>query len=104
MIYKRLLSLFLAMILSVSMVHSFSLSMLSLSSTTTTTHLPRVIQGGMGIRISSWQLAREVSRKGELGVVSGTVIDTILVRELQTGTYRNVLQRMWFVLFDSFSL
>jgi nitronate monooxygenase len=39
----------------------------------------------MGIRISKWELAREVSKKGELGVVSGTVMDTILVRELQDG-------------------
>ena len=48
--------------------------------------VPRIIQGGMGIRISSWELAREVARKGELGVVSATVIDTVLVRELQSGT------------------
>ena len=48
--------------------------------------MPRVIQGGMGIRISSWQLAREVSRKElALGVVSGTVLDTVFVRELQMG-------------------
>ncbi len=47
--------------------------------------LPRVIQGGMGIRISSWQLAREVTRKGELGVISGTAIDSVLVRTLQEG-------------------
>lgn len=50
-----------------------------------TIRLPQVIQGGMGIRISSWQLAREVSRKGELGVISGTAIDTVLVRTLQDG-------------------
>jgi len=47
--------------------------------------VPRIIQGGMGIRISSWQLAREVSKKGELGVVSGTAIDTVFVRTLQNG-------------------
>lgn len=47
---------------------------------------PHIIQGGMGIRISSWQLAREVARKGELGVVSATCIDTVMVRELQNGT------------------
>jgi len=50
--------------------------------------LPRIIQGGMGVRISSWQLAREVSREGELGVISGTAIDTVLVRELQMGKSR----------------
>jgi len=46
---------------------------------------PRIIQGGMGIRISSWNLAREVARQGELGVISGTAMDTIFVRELQNG-------------------
>ena len=46
---------------------------------------PRIIQGGMGIRISSWKLAREVSKKGELGVISGTVMDTVMVRALQMG-------------------
>lgn len=55
--------------------------------TTSAYQLPRVIQGGMGIRISSWQLAREVARQGELGVISGTAIDSVLVRELQMGTF-----------------
>lgn len=49
--------------------------------------LPRIIQGGMGVRISSWKLAREVSQKGELGVISGTAMDTILVRTLQDGEF-----------------
>lgn len=48
--------------------------------------VPRIIQGGMGIRISSWKLARAVSQQGELGVISGTVLDTVMVRELQNGT------------------
>lgn len=39
----------------------------------------------MGVRISSWKLAREVARKGELGVISGTAMDTIMVRALQKG-------------------
>ena len=47
--------------------------------------LPHIIQGGMGIRISKWELAREVAKQGELGVVSGTVMDTVMVRELQNG-------------------
>lgn len=46
---------------------------------------PRIIQGGMGIGVSSWQLARAVSRLGQLGVVSGTAVDTVLVRRLQDG-------------------
>jgi nitronate monooxygenase len=47
--------------------------------------LPAVIQGGMGIGVSSWSLARAVSRAGQLGVVSGTAVDTVLVRRLQDG-------------------
>ncbi len=39
----------------------------------------------MGIGVSSWQLARAVSRLGQLGVVSGTAIDTVLIRRLQDG-------------------
>lgn len=57
------------------------------------THIPRIIQGGMGIRISKWSLAREVSKMGELGVVSGTAIDTILVRELQDGDKDGSIRR-----------
>jgi NAD(P)H-dependent flavin oxidoreductase YrpB (nitropropane dioxygenase family) len=44
---------------------------------------PWLIQGGMGIAISNWSLARAVSRAGQLGVVSGTAIDTVFVRRLQ---------------------
>jgi NAD(P)H-dependent flavin oxidoreductase YrpB (nitropropane dioxygenase family) len=39
----------------------------------------------MGIGVSNWRLANAVSRLGQLGVVSGTVIDTVLVRRLQDG-------------------
>jgi nitronate monooxygenase len=47
--------------------------------------LPRIIQGGMGVAVSSWRLARAVSLRGELGVVSGTGIDTVVARRLQLG-------------------
>ena len=47
--------------------------------------LPRLIQGGMGAGVSSWTLAREVSKLGQLGVVSGTALDSILVRKLGDG-------------------
>ena len=47
--------------------------------------LPKIIQGGMGVRISSWELARAVAKKGGLGVVSGTAMDVIFVRTLQDG-------------------
>jgi nitronate monooxygenase len=46
---------------------------------------PKIIQGGMGAGVSSWQLARAVSRTGQLGVVSGTALDQILARRLQDG-------------------
>lgn len=39
----------------------------------------------MGIGVSSWRLARRVAQLGEIGVVSGTSIDTVMVRELQEG-------------------
>ena len=47
--------------------------------------LPTVIQGGMGVAVSSWQLARAVSKAGQLGVVSGTALDTVIARRLQDG-------------------
>lgn len=47
--------------------------------------LPRIIQGGMGVAISDWKLARAVSTAGALGVVSGTALDQVMVRRLQDG-------------------
>jgi len=47
--------------------------------------LPLIIQGGMGVAISDWRLARAVSRLGQLGVVSGTALDQVLARRLQDG-------------------
>ena len=52
---------------------------------TTQAPLPVLIQGGMGVGVSRWLLAREVSRLGQLGVVSGTALDSLLVRRLQDG-------------------
>src|ERR1035438_2378718 len=46
---------------------------------------PVVIQGGMGVAVSSWQLARTVSQVGQLGVVSGTALDVVIARRLQDG-------------------
>ena len=45
--------------------------------------VPWLIQGGMGIAISGWPLARAVSGAGQLGVVSGTAIDNVFVRRMQ---------------------
>jgi len=47
--------------------------------------LPVVIQGGMGAGVSNWRLAQAVSAHGQLGVVSGTALDVILIRRLQDG-------------------
>src|SRR5690606_29574246 len=55
--------------------------------------LPLVIQGGMGTGVSNWTLANAVSRIGQLGVVSGTVLDTILVRRLQDGDVGGHIRR-----------
>ncbi len=51
----------------------------------TVDELPPIIQGGMGMQISSWQLASAVARSGQLGVVSGTALDLALARRLQDG-------------------
>ncbi|HVB44941.1 MAG TPA: nitronate monooxygenase [Streptosporangiaceae bacterium] len=47
--------------------------------------LPVIIQGGMGVAVSSWPLARAVAATGQLGVVSGTALDVVLARRLQDG-------------------
>ncbi|ADY26815.1 putative 2-nitropropane dioxygenase [Deinococcus proteolyticus MRP] len=47
--------------------------------------LPQIIQGGMGVAISDWRLARAVATAGQLGIVSGTGIDSLLTRRLQDG-------------------
>ncbi|MBS0663052.1 MAG: nitronate monooxygenase [Verrucomicrobia bacterium] len=46
---------------------------------------PVIIQGGMGVAVSNWQLARVVSRLGSLGVVSGTALASVLARRLEAG-------------------
>lgn len=46
---------------------------------------PKIIQGGMGAAVSWWHLARTVSMLGQLGVVSGTGLDVVMVRRLQDG-------------------
>jgi nitronate monooxygenase len=46
---------------------------------------PIIIQGGMGVAVSGWPLARAVSKTGQMGVISGTGIDVIMARRLQMG-------------------
>lgn len=60
---------------------------------TDATCLPPIIQGGMGVGVSGWRLAKAVSQCGQLGVVSGTALDTILTRQLQLGDVGGHLRR-----------
>ncbi len=54
---------------------------------------PEIIQGGMGIAVSDWKLARAVSQHGQLGVVSGTAINSVLVRRLQDGDRDGLMRK-----------
>ncbi|HYT65817.1 MAG TPA: nitronate monooxygenase [Vicinamibacterales bacterium] len=54
---------------------------------------PVLIQGGMGVAVSGWRLARAVSSRGELGVVSGTALDVVLTRRLQLGDPHGDIRR-----------
>jgi nitronate monooxygenase len=47
--------------------------------------LPKLIQGGMGVAISDWKLAKAVSQLGQLGVVSGTGVSRVLASRLMDG-------------------
>ncbi len=55
--------------------------------------LPRIIQGGMGIGVSSWVMAKAVSQAGGLGVVSGTALDSVISRRLQDGDIDGSVRR-----------
>ncbi|MEO8614375.1 MAG: nitronate monooxygenase [Luteolibacter sp.] len=57
------------------------------------TDLPPIIQGGMGVGVSGWRLARAVSLAGQLGVVSGTMLDVVIARTLQLGDEGGHLRR-----------
>jgi NAD(P)H-dependent flavin oxidoreductase YrpB (nitropropane dioxygenase family) len=58
-----------------------------------TLSLPQIIQGGMGVGVSCWTLARAVSSLGQLGVVSGTALDSVMARRLQLGDPGGHLRR-----------
>jgi len=55
--------------------------------------MPKIIQGGMGVGVSNWRLAQAVSRLGQLGVVSGTALDQVLVRRLADGDEGGYMRR-----------
>ena len=54
---------------------------------------PKIIQGGMGVGVSNWRLANAVSRLGQLGVVSGTALDSLFVRRLADGDEGGYMRR-----------
>ncbi len=54
---------------------------------------PLIIQGGMGVGVSNWVLAKAVAMRGQMGVVSGTCIDSLLVRRLQDGDMGGHIRR-----------
>lgn len=56
-------------------------------------NLPKLIQGGMGVAISDWRLARAVSKLGQLGVVSGTGISRVLASRLMDGDLSGNVRR-----------
>lgn len=54
---------------------------------------PLIIQGGMGVGVSNWRLAHAVAKSGQLGVVSGTMLDTVMIRRLQDGDTDGAIRR-----------
>jgi nitronate monooxygenase len=46
---------------------------------------PIIVQGGMGVGASSWQLAQAVANLGQFGVVSGTAVAVTVARRLAEG-------------------
>lgn len=56
-------------------------------------NLPPIIQGGMGVAISDWRLAKSVAVEGQLGVVSGTGIALVLITRLQEGDPEGHMRR-----------
>lgn len=55
--------------------------------------LIEIIQGGMGVAISDWNLARSVSMQGQLGVVSGTGIHLLMISRLMEGDLDGHIRR-----------
>lgn len=55
--------------------------------------LPIIIQGGMGVAISNWTLAKAVSQLGQLGVVSGTGISRVVTSRLTDGDLAGNMRR-----------
>ncbi len=56
-------------------------------------NLPKLIQGGMGVAISDWRLAKAVSTLGQIGVVSGTGISRVFASRLMDGDLSGNVRR-----------
>ncbi len=56
-------------------------------------NLPKIIQGGMGIGVSNWKLANAVAKAGQLGIVSGTGLNSLFIRRLQDGDLGGHMRR-----------
>jgi len=58
-----------------------------------------IIQGGMGVGVSNYKLAKEVSKLGQLGIVSGVALEAVMTRRLQngdpTGEVRSALKQFY---------
>jgi nitronate monooxygenase len=54
---------------------------------------PMIIQGGMGVAISNWRLAKTVAQLGQLGVVSSTGLNRVLTSRLQDGDLTGDIRR-----------
>jgi len=54
---------------------------------------PIIIQGGMGVAVSGWRLARAVAQLGQLGVVSGALLAVVFARRLQAGDVDGQMRR-----------
>ena len=55
--------------------------------------LPKIIQGGMGVAISTWKLAKAVSLQGHLGVVSRSGLDLIMISRVMEGEKEGHVRR-----------
>ena len=67
----------------------------------------RLIQGGMGVHVSNWRLAKAVAsqRPGvTVGTVSGTALDVVYVRLLQLGDPGGHARRALQALDDTFGV
>ena len=54
---------------------------------------PKIIQGGMGVNISDWRLARTVALLGQQGTISGVALEKVMVIILQSGDLSGYIRK-----------